>query len=434
MTTLAERISRGEAGAVAEAEERLRGAISADEAHNLRKRLVQHYTQAAGARRDGGVNHLERDLEAALGHMRLLHADSPDHPGYTFRLATLLTETGRFDEGLALLEALKAAGGSFDVEVNVLGAIARALYSQGAFEQAVPVLEGLLDMTLGRFGTDPSREQARLVGSLLARLARIRINLGDCELAVRTIEACPFAVEHDFLGRTLARAETLLRDGPPSVRGDARTVDLDRLTVGCVKHGTKYGSDYVNRLYSMVRRHLPGDWRFVCYTDDPKGLRPEVGVVDISGLQVRGWWAKLALFDPRVPLADETVFYLDLDTVVVGDLDFIGGLKVGFHILEHPDSPCFNSSVMLFDRSFAAPVSQRIRRDDLQRLIGDQDWIEECMPGLDTFPKGLVRLFRGLHPDLDAEELAKTDTRIVTFPTNPKPHMIGGGWVAEHWR
>ena len=36
----------------------------------------------------------------------------------------------------------------------------------------------------------------------------------------------------------------------------------------CMKWGTKYGPEYVNRLYAMVRRHLSGDFRFVCLTDD----------------------------------------------------------------------------------------------------------------------------------------------------------------------
>ncbi|RZI92081.1 MAG: glycosyltransferase, partial [Rubrivivax sp.] len=44
----------------------------------------------------------------------------------------------------------------------------------------------------------------------------------------------------------------------------------------CMKWGTKYGPEYVNRLYAMVRRHLTGDFRFVCLTDDPAGIRPEV--------------------------------------------------------------------------------------------------------------------------------------------------------------
>ena len=43
----------------------------------------------------------------------------------------------------------------------------------------------------------------------------------------------------------------------------------------CMKWGTKYGPEYVNRLYAMVRRHLRGDFHFVCLTDDAKGIRAE---------------------------------------------------------------------------------------------------------------------------------------------------------------
>jgi tetratricopeptide (TPR) repeat protein len=434
MKLLAEKVLKGEPEAVGQAEALLHDADQAGESNELRKALVQHYTRSEGARRDAGVGHLERDFEAALRHMRPLYQASPDHPGYAFRFASLLTETGRYDEGMPLLEKLRDAGGAFDFAVNVEGAIARALYHRGEFDRAADLLRSILAKAIERFGAEPSDEQRRLAGSLLARLSRIHANKGDYESAVRIVEENPYEIDHPFMRRTLQRARALVKDGLPSERSDARPVELDRLTVACVKHGTKYGPDYVNRLYSMVRRHLPGNWRFVCYTDDPRGLRPEVGVIDISGIQIRGWWTKLALFDPALPVPDPTIFYLDLDTVVVGDLGFLEGLKVGFHILEHPDSPCFNSSVMLYDRAFAAPVYQRIRKRDVERLVGDQDWIEECMPGLDTFPHGLIRLYRGLHPDLDPAGLAETDTRIVTFPTNPKPHMIAQGWVPAHWR
>lgn len=44
-----------------------------------------------------------------------------------------------------------------------------------------------------------------------------------------------------------------------------------------MKWGTKYGPEYVNRLYAM-RRHLSGDFRFVCLTDSTEGIRSEVGM------------------------------------------------------------------------------------------------------------------------------------------------------------
>ena len=47
----------------------------------------------------------------------------------------------------------------------------------------------------------------------------------------------------------------------------------------CMKWGTKYGPDYVNRLYAMVRRHLTGDFSFVCLTTLGFGdLSPSVGL------------------------------------------------------------------------------------------------------------------------------------------------------------
>ncbi len=43
-----------------------------------------------------------------------------------------------------------------------------------------------------------------------------------------------------------------------------------------MKWGSKYGPEYVNRLYAMVRRHLRGGFDFVCLTDRPDGIREEV--------------------------------------------------------------------------------------------------------------------------------------------------------------
>ena len=40
----------------------------------------------------------------------------------------------------------------------------------------------------------------------------------------------------------------------------------------CLKHGNKYGPEYVNTLESMVRRNCTMSFEFVCFTDDPKGI------------------------------------------------------------------------------------------------------------------------------------------------------------------
>ena len=42
--------------------------------------------------------------------------------------------------------------------------------------------------------------------------------------------------------------------------------------VVCLKHGKKYGPEYVNTLANMVQRNCTLDYEFVCYTEDPIGI------------------------------------------------------------------------------------------------------------------------------------------------------------------
>ena len=96
----------------------------------------------------------------------------------------------------------------------------------------------------------------------------------------------------------------------------------------CMKWGTKYGPEYVNRLYAMVRRHLSGDFNFVCLTDDTRGIRSEVQCFPIPPLdlelkpgQVDRAWKKLTTFERDLHGLRGRALFIDLDVVVVGSLD-----------------------------------------------------------------------------------------------------------------
>ena len=52
----------------------------------------------------------------------------------------------------------------------------------------------------------------------------------------------------------------------------------------CMKWGTKYGAEYVNRLYNMVNRYLTLPFQMVCLTDDSTGIDANVKCYPISEL------------------------------------------------------------------------------------------------------------------------------------------------------
>ncbi|GJC56409.1 MULTISPECIES: glycosyltransferase [unclassified Acinetobacter] len=105
---------------------------------------------------------------------------------------------------------------------------------------------------------------------------------------------------------------------------------VDNLTeqnvVICMKWGTKYGSEYVNRLYNMVKRHTTVDFKMVCLTDRTEGIDSNVECFPIpplalpEGAPERGW-NKLSTFEPDLYGLTGNALFLDLDVVIVDNID-----------------------------------------------------------------------------------------------------------------
>lgn len=125
--------------------------------------------------------------------------------------------------------------------------------------------------------------------------------------------------------------------------------DLPQLTVACVlRSGGEYRPEHVHALQYASAKHLPAPHDFVCLTDMQKALRWEG--VDSIGLVHNwpGWWSKLELFRPG--MFEGRVLYIDLDTVVTGDLSEIAAYAGPFAMLSdflRPVRPA--SGVMAWD-------------------------------------------------------------------------------------
>ncbi len=136
-----------------------------------------------------------------------------------------------------------------------------------------------------------------------------------------------------------------------------------------MKWGTKYGPEYINRLYAMVRRHLRGDFRFVCLTDSSDGMRAEVQCLPIPdlalppGIPERGW-KKLTSFEADLHGLKGTALFLDLDIVIVGDITPFfeqPGEFLIIHDWKRPWRMTGNSSVYRFELGAHADVLGHFR-------------------------------------------------------------------------
>ena len=239
-----------------------------------------------------------------------------------------------------------------------------------------------------------------------------------------------------------------------------------QVTVLCMKWGTKYGPEYVNRLYAMTHRHLAQAFRFVCLTDDAAGVRAEVDTWPIPALppipqpKERGW-RKIAAFSPEAAgRLGDTVLYLDLDVVIVGSLEPFLDHPGTFPMIRdwyHPFRIVGNSSVFrfrpterteVFDhfRGNAGDIVRRFRNeqefltDHLRRRGELSFWPPDWAPSyrVGCLPLWPLRAWRTPRPPPNG--------RVIVFNGAPKPPEAIEGrrgllqtycpapWIADHWR
>src|SRR5262245_8763327 len=105
----------------------------------------------------------------------------------------------------------------------------------------------------------------------------------------------------------------------------------------CMKWGTRYGPEYANRLYRMCKRHMKGEFQFVCFTDNVKGLvkgidaRPLPKFPGVPSHLANKPWRKLSLWQKALgkDLSGRDALVLDVDLVVTGSLDGFFTFKPG---------------------------------------------------------------------------------------------------------
>ncbi len=241
------------------------------------------------------------------------------------------------------------------------------------------------------------------------------------------------------------------------------------VNVVCMKWGTLYGADYVNRLYAMTRRNLKRPFRFMCFTDNTEGLAQGIEHAPIPEMRVDAPyentpWRKLALYAPQLADLEGTALFMDLDVVVVGPLDDLFDLPGDYCIIHnwtHPKRIVGNSSVFRFE------IGQFTELLDVYNTQSTQHWVdmyrieqtylshqlgrkrltywpaEWCVSfKKHCLPKGPLGLFNRFIPSK-----IPAGARVVVFHGHPNPDDALAGqwpgkwykglrpatWIADYW-
>lgn len=212
------------------------------------------------------------------------------------------------------------------------------------------------------------------------------------------------------------------------------------LNVICVRHGSAYGVEYVNRLHSMVKRHLTVPFRFIALTDDRHGLDDGIDFIRLPST-LEKWWGKLWMFKRGLFPDGSRCLFFDLDTVIVDNIDDIAGYNGQIATLRDFYYPNRLGPAIVAWRAgdLAAWIWDEWDCQGQPRdRMGDLWWLNNLDQG--RFAKS-VDILQNLYPDqiysYKAHGLGKCypdGASIVCFHGEPKPHNCGSAWVAEHWR
>lgn len=209
------------------------------------------------------------------------------------------------------------------------------------------------------------------------------------------------------------------------------------LNVVCVQTGNYLGRgvEYVQNLHRMVEQHLTIPHRFYVLTDDAASNYP--GAIAKPAAH-KGWWAKLEIFNPDMRF-EGRVMFLDLDTLIVGNIDHIAAYQGHFATLHDFWRPAgLGPAVMLFDPEWAAWIYQEWRAEGHPKTDprGDQGWLENRNQGR---MRKEVDILQDMHPG----EIVSYKThcvsgipagaRVVCFHGKPRPHEVNG-WVKDYWK
>lgn len=235
---------------------------------------------------------------------------------------------------------------------------------------------------------------------------------------------------------------------------------VEKYYVLCLKHGSKYSSEYVNTLHRMVKRHCTLDFEFVCLTDNSNGIDPNIKILELpTGL--KGWWCKPYIFSNNLGL-NGIILYMDLDVVIADNIDqlFTFGDDNWCTIRDftrkmRPTWSKYNSSIIKFRSGQLNHHWENFKKHQQsiqKKFHGDQDWLYDVTHKTNPatlFPDNWILSWKWeVRQSKDLQYNMTRGTRrlrtiehceppqgcvICVFHGDPNPENCEDPWVVKNW-
>lgn len=218
------------------------------------------------------------------------------------------------------------------------------------------------------------------------------------------------------------------------------------LNIVCFKWGTKFSAEYVNKLYNAVCRNITVPHNFICFTENPEEVECDTRPF-LSNLST--WWYIIGLFNKEHGFKDK-VLYMDLDTVITGNIDHIISLDANFAITEDFYRPKGLQTTFIMwkpERYFYLydKLCTLLPNNPSAHFMGGTNGFverfisrEEVTLFQDEFPEEFISykvhirdIKRSRRNSLPGD---LNTAKVICFHGKPMPHeMRNLKWMKEHW-
>ena len=252
----------------------------------------------------------------------------------------------------------------------------------------------------------------------------------------------------------------------PKMIPAAPTIMVDHpgaIDCACVIHGDGYDWTYVDRLYSMLNRHLTHGARLHVYTEPKRSVPSHMirhDLIEWPGVRgrKRSWWYKMQLFNSSHYQGQ--LLYFDLDTVIVDNIDWITALNTSlfwaikdFRSFWRPNLQNINSSVMYWNTEQWTDIWTEFEKQGIEKIRsqhhhgGDQDYLNTVIPAQKRrfFDERRIVSWRWTALDGGMNFNNRTylrpgqgtilapDNSVLIFHGDPKPHEVTDAVIKQHW-